>query len=159
MKFIKNYSLFILIVLIFLIDRISKFLIINEANNLGQNEIFNSKFLNFELIWNKGIAFGLLSFSSSTIYNFISLVIFFVIMIIIFLLFRAKKNEKLFLTLILGGAIGNLYDRIIYKSVPDFIDFHVNNFHWFIFNIADIFITLGVLGLIFTEIFFKKNEI
>ena len=159
MKFIKNYSLFILIVLIFFIDRISKFLIINEANNLGQNEIFNSKFLNFELIWNKGIAFGLLSFSSSTIYNFISLVIFFVIMIIIFLLFRAKKNEKLFLTLILGGAIGNLYDRIIYKSVPDFIDFHINNFHWFIFNIADIFITLGVLGLIFTEIFFKKNEI
>ena len=159
MKFIKNYSLFILIVLIFFIDRISKFLIINEANNLGQNEIFNSKFLNFELIWNKGIAFGLLSFSSGTIYNFISLVIFFVIMIIIFLLFRAKKNEKLFLTLILGGAIGNLYDRIIYKSVPDFIDFHINNFHWFIFNIADIFITLGVLGLIFTEIFFKKNEI
>ena len=158
MKFIKNYSLFILIVLIFFIDRISKFLIINEANNLGQNEIFNSKFLNFELIWNKGIAFGLLSFSSSTIYNFISLVIFFVIMIIIFLLFRAKKNEKLFLTLILGGAIGNLYDRIIYKSVPDFIDFHINNFHWFIFNIADIFITLGVFWLILVELFKKKDE-
>ena len=159
MKFIKNYNLFILLITTFLLDRISKYIIINKVNSSGENKIFNSEFLNFELIWNKGIAFGLLSFSSYTIYNLISLIIFLVILIIIFLLFKSKKKEKLFLTLILGGAIGNLYDRIIYKSVPDFIDFHINNFHWFIFNVADIFITLGVIGLIFIEIFFKKNEI
>ena len=159
MKFIKNYNLFIVLIFIITLDRISKYIIINKVNSSGENKVFNSEFLNFELIWNKGIAFGLLSFSSHTIYNLISLIIFLVILVIIFLLFKSKKIEKLFLTLILGGAIGNLYDRIIYKSVPDFIDFHINNFHWFIFNVADIFITLGVLGLIFIEIFFKKNEI
>ncbi len=157
-KFIKNYSLFLIFASIFFLDRITKYFVVNQVNNLGRNNIFETKYLSFELIWNKGIAFGLLSFSSNTIYNFISFVIFFVILILTFLLFKSKKTEKLFFTLILGGAIGNLYDRIIFKSVPDFIDIHFNNFHWFIFNIADIFITIGVLGLIFTEMLLKKND-
>ena len=157
-KNIKNYSLFLIFASIFLIDRATKYLVIYQVNNLGVNNLYNSKYLNLELIWNKGIAFGLFSFSSNIVYNFVSLIIFFVILILLILLFRSKKNEKLFFTLILGGAIGNLYDRIIYKSVPDFIDFHFNNFHWFIFNIADIFITIGVLGLVFIEMFFKKND-
>ena len=157
-KFIKNYSLFLIFASIFFLDRITKYFVVNQVNNLGRNNIFETKYLSFELIWNKGIAFGLLSFSSNTIYNFISFVIFFVILILTFLLFKSKKTEKLFFTLILGGAIGNLYDRIIFKSVPDFIDIHFNNFLWFIFNIADIFITIGVLGLIFTEMLLKKND-
>jgi len=158
MKFIKNYNLFIVLIFIITLDRISKYIIINKVNSSGENKVFNSEFLNFELIWNKGIAFGLLSFSSHTIYNLISLIIFLVILVIIFLLFKSKKIEKLFFTLILGGAIGNLYDRMIYKSVPDFIDFHINNFHWFIFNVADIFITLGILFMVTIELFNKENK-
>ncbi len=154
----KNLSLLILFLIIFFLDRISKFLVLDKVNRIGENKIFSSTFINFELIWNKGIAFGLLSFSSEFIYNFVSLIIVFVILLIIFFIFKAKNYEKFFFTMILGGAIGNLYDRIIYKSVPDFIDLHINNFHWFIFNIADIFITLGVLSLICSEILIKKND-
>ena len=117
----------------------------------------NQKFLNFQLIWNEGIAFGLLSFENDFIYHSISLLITLIILILIIMLIKSKNVEKIGFALISGGAIGNLFDRIMFKSVPDFIDFHVNNFHWFIFNIADIFITIGVLWLILAEFFVKKK--
>ncbi len=154
----KNISLLIFLIIIFLFDRISKFLIINKVNETGQNKIFSSTYINLELIWNNGIAFGLLAFPSNFIYNILSSIIFIIVLILIYFILKAKSYEKLFLTMILGGAIGNLYDRLIYNSVPDFIDLHINNFHWFIFNIADIFITLGVLSLICSEILIKKND-
>ena len=142
---------------LFLIDRVSKILIIKKSQEIMGGEIFSSRFINFELIWNKGIAFGLFSSDSGVFYQLISLSIIFIVMILIYFITKSKGFEKFGFILILGGALGNLFDRIFYKAVPDFIDLHINNFHWFIFNIADIFITIGVICLILVEIFFKKK--
>lgn len=152
----KNLISFFIVISIFLIDRISKIWIINKNFENNQNEIYFSKYLNIELIWNKGIAFGLLSFDKTSFYHIITIIIFIVILILMFLITKSFGMEKYSYTLISGGALGNLFDRIFYKEVPDFIDFHINDFHWFIFNTADIFITVGVLCLICIEVF-KKN--
>ena len=155
----KNLIIFFSIVSIFFIDRISKILVISKSEKLNQNEIFSTKFINFHLIWNEGIAFGLLSFSNSSTYQIMTLFILLVILILIFYMLKTDMiNEKIGFILIFGGAIGNLFDRFFYSAVPDFIDLPINNFHWFIFNIADIFITTGVLWLILTEIIFKKKH-
>ena len=155
MKFInfkKNIIINLIIVIsIFLIDRISKIYVIKLDNNFNGAEIFSSNFLNIYLIWNEGIAFGLLSMADSELYNFISILISLIILVIIFMIFRAEGIKKFALLMILGGAIGNLYDRIIFGAVPDFIDFHIGNFHWFIFNFADVFITVGVFFMILIE--------
>ena len=155
----KNLIIFFSVVLIFFIDRISKILVISKSEKLNQNEIFSTKFINFHLIWNEGIAFGLLSFSNSSTYQIMTLFILLVILILIFYMLKTDMvYEKIGFILIIGGAVGNLFDRFFYSAVPDFIDLHINNFHWFIFNIADIFITTGVLWLILTEIIFKKKH-
>ena len=158
----KNYYFDILILfLIFILDRFSKIYVIylSEKNNYSQ--IFSSKFLDIHLIWNEGIAFGLLSFSETYFYNLISTIIAIIIFILFIMIIRGKGLKKLLLISILGGAIGNFYDRLVHKAVPDFIDFHINDFHWFIFNIADIFISIGVFFMILYEIIdnnSKKNE-
>ena len=138
--------------LIFLLDRISKIYIINLDKKLSGSEIFSSKFINITLIWNEGIAFGLLSFDQNNLYNLLTLLIIIVIFIIGWMTVKSHGFKKYSLIMILGGAIGNLYDRIFFKAVPDFIDFHIGNFHWFIFNFADVFITLGVFFMILLEI-------
>ena len=146
---------FVIIFLIFLIDQVSKYYIINVFE--FQNEaIYLSSFLNLQLIWNEGIAFGLLSFENDLYYNSITFVIIIVISILLFLI-KNDDQYSYFYSMIVGGALGNLIDRIRYSSVPDFIDFHISNFHWFVFNIADIFVSLGVICLIVAEIFFNKN--
>ena len=148
---------FLLIFLIFLTDQISKYYIINIFKS--QNEaIYLTSFLNLQLIWNEGIAFGLLSFEKDLYYNLITFLIVLVILILLFFI-RSHDQYSYYYSIIIGGALGNLMDRIRYSSVPDFIDFHIFNFHWFVFNIADIFITLGVICLIVAEIFFNKNKI
>ena len=147
---IKNN--FIIVLLIFFFDRISKIFVINLDDKLLGSEIFSSKFLNISLIWNKGIAFGLFSFSEKLIYNSLTIVILIIILIIIFMTIKSEGLKKYSLLMILGGAFGNIFDRIFYKAVPDFIDFHYENFHWFIFNVADIFITLGVIFMILLEL-------
>ena len=148
----KNFYINLsLVILIFLIDRISKIYVISLNKKFLGSEIFSSKFLNIYLVWNEGIAFGLFSFDHVSMYN--SLTIFIVIIILfIFLMLKHSEGLKRYsLIMILGGAMGNVFDRIIYKGVPDFIDFHINNFHWFIFNVADIFITIGVIFVISLE--------
>ena len=152
-----NISLFS-IIFIFLIDRISKFYIINLSQKNFDNELFISKYLNIVLIWNDGIAFGLLSSKENYLYNLISLIIIIIILILFYLIYKSKNFKKFSYILVTGGALGNVFDRILYKSVPDFIDVHFNGFHWFIFNIADIFITIGVICLIYDEIFIEKTE-
>ena len=155
----KNYYFDILILfLIFILDRFSKIYVIylSEKNNYSQ--IFSSKFLDIHLIWNEGIAFGLLSFSETYFYNLISIIIAIIIFILFLMIIRSKGLKKLLLIFILGGAIGNFYDRMVYKAVPDFIDFHINDFHWFIFNIADIFISIGVFFMILYEIIDNNSE-
>mgnify|MGYP001245300081 CR=1 FL=1 len=156
-KIKKNIFFISLFFSIFLLDRISKILIINQVENIGNNKIYDSKFLNLELVWNKGVAFGLFSFSSSNFYNLMTFIILIVILIIIYFFIRTNKIEKLLFLIIFSAATGNLYDRIVYNSVPDFIDIHVNNFHWFVFNVSDIFITIGVIGLILNDILLNKK--
>ena len=123
------------------------------------SEIFTSKFLNISLIWNDGIAFGLFSFTDRFYYNILTSIILIIILVIFFMLPKSEGLKKYSLLMILGGALGNVFDRIFTKAVPDFIDFHVGNFHWFIFNVADIFITIGVIFMILIEIFDKKIKI
>ena len=148
---------FILVLSIFLFDRLSKIYVIYLDSKSFENEIFVSKFLNITLIWNQGIAFGLFALKAN-LYNILTSIIILIILIIIYILFRSKGFKKYSLIFILGGALGNLYDRIYYKAVPDFIDFHIGEFHWFIFNIADIFITVGIIFMINIEIVENQNS-
>ena len=152
-KFLINFSI---ILTLFFIDRFSKLYVINLDKELLGSEIFSSKFLNIHLIWNKGIAFGLFSFSETYFYNLISIIIAIIIFALLIMIIRSEGLKRFLLIFILGGALGNFYDRLIYKAVPDFIDLHIGNLHWFIFNIADIFITIGVIFMIILE--FKNNK-
>ena len=148
---------FIIISLIFFIDRISKNYILKIAEQESLVDIYINSYLNFYLIWNKGIAFGLFSFDQNLIYNLITLIIVVISFVIIILIIKTNGIERYLFTLVFGGAISNLYDRIYYKAVPDFIDFHIAEYHWFVFNVADIFITLGIVSIILIEVL-KKNK-
>ena len=154
-KVIKKENLYFLLIilLIFLSDRYTKNTIINKFN---ESTYYINDFLNFDLMWNTGIGFGLLKFDSSIIYDLISTLIAGVIIFLILLGLKSEKFDKIIFSLIVGGAIGNFYDRLIYKAVPDFIDFHLESFHWFTFNVADIFITIGVILFLIEGIFIKK---
>ena len=151
------YLNFIIILSIFILDRLTKFYVIYLDKINSSPELFSSKFLNIYLIWNEGIAFGLFSFNENNLYNFLTLFILIIIFIILYMISKSSGFRKYSLLMILGGALGNVFDRIIYKAVPDFIDFHVGNFHWFVFNVSDIFITLGVIFLIYEEILVKDK--
>ncbi len=153
------YSMIVLF--IFLADRISKLYILSILENLGYVDIDINSYINFILVWNSGIGFGLLSFDQSSIYNLITILIIFINLFIVYLIIKSKDYKVYFFLVILGGSLGNLFDRIYYSAVPDFIDISYNGYHWFIFNVADIFISLGIFCLIFVEFlnYKKKNEI
>ena len=149
----KFFNISLLVpVFIFTLDRISKIYVINLSKNTSDIELFSSKFLNITLIWNEGIAFGIFSSIHGYWYNLLTIVIFLITIVILIMSIQQDGPQKYFLLIVFGGALGNLYDRIFFKAVPDFIDLHVGDFHWFIFNIADIFITFGVIMLILWEI-------
>ena len=150
----KNLICILIIVLSFLFDRISKIKIINYQ--LNNNSIYINDFINLDLVWNTGIGFGLFSSNSNLIYNSLTVIIGGVIIFLIYLIIKSTFIDKILFSLILGGALGNFYDRIIYFAVPDFIDIHYQSFHWFTFNIADIFISIGIISLITKELFLKK---
>ena len=154
----KNITSLIIVFIVFLSDRISKYIILKLSQPLGELNISVTSFLNFHLIWNNGIAFGLFSFEQDFYYNLFTLLIITITSIIIWLSFKAEGLEKISYLMIIGGSLGNIFDRIFYSSVPDFIDISINNFHWFIFNVADIFITIGVILLIILEFFKKKKS-
>ena len=155
----KSFYINILIIFfIFCLDRISKEYVINLNNNNFGKELAISKNLNISLIWNEGIAFGLFSFDKSNLYNYLTVFIGLVILFLIYLALVTVNYKKYFLLLIIGGALGNFCDRVLYSAVPDFIDFHIANFHWFTFNVADIFITLGVIFMILFEFTDTSNK-
>ena len=151
--FNKNFYIsFSIVALIYFIDRLTKILVIQlDKKSLG-SDIFNSAYLNIVLIWNKGIAFGLLSFDQSNLYNILTVFISIIVVILIAMSLKSQGFKRYLLLMIVGGALGNLHDRFFSKAVPDFIDFHVGNFHWFIFNVSDIFISIGVIGMIIIEL-------
>ena len=151
----RNLLPIILILLIFFLDRYSKSQILT---NFDEKSFYINDFLNINLLWNTGVGFGLFSTNSNTFYNFISLLIFSIIVILIYMVLTSDKNDKIIFSIIIGGALGNFYDRIYYKAVPDFIDLHYNNFHWFTFNVADIFITIGIIFFLMKETLIKRKK-
>lgn len=157
--FKKNFFInFILVLTIFGLDRITKNFVISQSKINLSNDLFLSNYLNISLMWNEGIAFGLFAFDESFFYNFITILIIIVIIIVFFMILKNKGYKKYSLILILGGALGNLYDRIFFGAVPDFIDFHIGDFHWFVFNVADIFICIGVIIMILSEFMVTKTS-
>jgi signal peptidase II len=157
---LKNFYLNLVIILIvFIFDRATKLYVLKIAEVETSVDIYIAPYLNLFLIWNKGIAFGLLSIDGSIIYNSITILIGLIIIAILFMILKNNNIQRYFLALIAGGALGNFYDRIIYTAVPDFIDLHFYGFHWFVFNVADIFITIGVFCLILVELFFNNKNI
>ena len=156
----KNFYIsLILIILIFILDRVSKVFIIYLTDKNLVTEIFSSRFLNISLIWNEGIAFGFFSFNQEYLYNLLTLIILLVVCIVLVMIIKNEGYKKYALLMIFGGAIGNLYDRVFFKAVPDFIDFHIGEFHWFIFNVADIFISIGVFFMILLELIDNNDRI
>tara|TARA_B110000438_G_C15524990_1_gene525917 strand:- start:104 stop:574 length:471 start_codon:yes stop_codon:yes gene_type:complete len=149
---------FFLILVIFFLDRISKFYLLDLQNSGVDIDFYIFPFLNFYLIWNTGIGFGLASMEANVYYHILTSIIILVNIALIFILIKSKSIYSYFIALIIGGSLGNLFDRIYYYAVPDFIDFHFGNYHWFLFNVADIFITLGIIGLIFIELFKKEKK-
>ena len=155
----KNFYINLITILsIFILDRLTKIYIIYLDKINSGSELYLSKYLNIYLIWNKGIAFGLFSLDEKIFYNYLTIFIFIIIVLILFWIIKSKGIQKYALLMISGGALGNLFDRIFYRAVPDFIDLHINNFHWFIFNIADIFITIGVSLMILSEFIVKGRH-
>ena len=154
----RNISSLIIIFIIFFLDRVSKYVILNLSQPLAELNFSVTSFLNFNLVWNNGIAFGLFSYDQNIYYNVITSIIILVTSTIIWFAFKSKGLEKISYLMIVGGSFGNIFDRLYYSSVIDFIDISYNNFHWFIFNVADIFITLGVIILIVLE-FLKIKKI
>ena len=150
----KNLYFFIIIFSIFFLDRYSKNVILSDFSD---SVLYLNDFLNFDLVWNTGIGFGLFSTDSTLFYNLITLLFGLVVLILSFIGLQMEKGEKIVFSLIIGGALGNFYDRIFFKAVPDFIDIHYGNVHWFTFNVADIFITFGIICLIIREMFVKSN--
>ena len=149
---------FLITLLIFSLDRVSKIYILNIAETSGNVDIYVNSFLNFILVWNKGVGFGLLSFDQSKIYNLITILIIIINLILIYLAITTKNIRVYFFLLILGGSLGNLFDRLYYTAVPDFIDINYRGYHWFVFNVADIFITLGIICLIIAELLNYKQK-
>ena len=148
----------IIILTIFLLDRATKIYLI-DLQALGTDiDFYINSLLNIYLVWNTGIGFGLISLESNIFYHILTLIIFIINLTLIFFLTKSKGSNAYLFAIIIGGSLGNLFDRLYYNAVPDFIDFHIGSFHWFIFNVADIFITVGIIGIIFTELF-KNNNI
>ena len=156
---LKNlYLNLVVILIVFIFDRITKLYILKLAEVEASVDIYITSYLNLFLIWNKGIAFGLFSIDGIIIYNFITIIIGLIIIAILFMMLKDNNIQRYFFALIAGGALGNFYDRIVYTAVPDFIDLHFYGFHWFVFNVADIFITIGVFCLILVELFFNNKN-
>ena len=149
---------FLITLLIFTLDRISKIYVINIAETYGKVDIYLNQFINIILVWNTGIGFGLLSFEKQFVYNLITLIIVLVNFVILYLGVKSSNFKGLIFFVILGGSLGNLFDRLYYSAVPDFIDLNYNDFHWFIFNVADIFITVGIICLICAEFLDYKKK-
>ncbi|MDB9698987.1 signal peptidase II [Candidatus Pelagibacter sp.] len=153
------YLNLVIILIVFIFDRITKLYILKLAEVEALVDIYITSYLNLFLIWNKGVAFGLFSIDGSAIYDFITILIGLIIIVILFMMVKSNNIQRYFFAIIAGGALGNFYDRIVYTAVPDFIDLHFYGFHWFVFNVADIFITIGVFCLILVELFFNNKNI
>tara|TARA_Y100001970_G_C14025564_1_gene745844 strand:- start:310 stop:780 length:471 start_codon:yes stop_codon:yes gene_type:complete len=147
----------IIILFLFCFDRFTKMYLINLESTGTEIDFYIFPFLNFYLVWNTGIGFGLVSLEANVYYHILTTIIVLINLALIFFLIKYKGMYSYLIAIIIGGSLGNLFDRIYYYAVPDFIDFHIGNYHWFTFNVADIFITIGIIGLILMELLYKKK--
>ena len=147
----------IIVIAIFLFDRVSKIYLLNLQTNGINIDFYVNPFLNFYLVWNTGIGFGIASMELSIYYHLLTFIILLVNIMLIFFLIKSKGIYAYLFALIIGGSLGNLFDRLYYYAVPDFIDLHLGDYHWFVFNVADIFITIGIIGFILSEFLMKKK--
>ena len=157
-NFKKSLFYSFIVIVIITLDRLSKLYVLNLAEIEQQVDIYIFSYLNLYLIWNTGVGFGLFSSDQSFYYNLVTIIIFIINILILIMIFKSNIYRKFLLLMILGGSLGNLFDRLYYSAVPDFIDIHYENYHWFVFNVADIFITTGIIGLILFELF-KKGKV
>ena len=157
-NFKKSLFYSFIVIVIIILDRLSKLYVLNLVEIEQQVDIYIFSYLNLYLIWNTGVGFGLFSSDQSFYYNLVTIIIFFINILILIMIFKSNIYRKFLLLMILGGSLGNLFDRLYYSAVPDFIDLHFGNYHWFIFNIADFFITAGIIGFILVELL-KKEKI
>ena len=149
----------IIVLIVFFVDRASKIYLINLQASGTDIDFYILPFLNFYLVWNTGIGFGLISLETNTFYHILTAIIAAINFALIIFLIKSKGIYVYLIAILIGGSLGNLFDRIYFYAVPDFIDVHFGNFHWFIFNVADIFITTGIIGLILIELFKKKGKV
>ena len=156
-NFLKSLFYSFIVIVIIILDRLSKLYVLNLAEIEQQVDIYIFSYLNLYLIWNTGVGFGLFSSDQSFYYNLVTIIIFFINILILIMIFKSNIYRKFLLLMILGGSLGNLFDRLYYSAVPDFIDIHYENYHWFVFNVADIFITTGIIGLILIEVLKKEK--
>ena len=147
----------IIIFIVFFLDRATKIYLLNLQANGTDIDFYINPFLNFYLVWNIGIGFGLATMETNIYYHILTTIIVFVNIGLVYFLTKSKGIYVYLLALIIGGSLGNLFDRIYYYAVPDFIDLHLGNYHWFVFNVADIFITVGIAGLITAELIRKEK--
>ena len=149
----------IIILAIFFLDRLTKIYFLNLQASGTDIDFYINFFLNFYLVWNTGIGFGLVSLDASISYHILTFIIVIINIGLIYLLINSRGIYAYLISIIIGGSFGNLFDRIYYYAVPDFIDLHLGKYHWFIFNVADIFITIGIIGLIVSELVKKEKTI
>ena len=148
----KIYLSLSIIIISFSLDRFTKLYVIKNFIQNDFKDQFINEYLNLTLTWNKGIAFGFLQ-SDTIFYHLVSSFILLIIVFVIYLIFKSRvASEIICFSLIIGGALGNFFDRIYYNAVPDFIDLHYENFHWFTFNVSDICITFGIILLLIFDI-------
>ena len=157
-KLIKLLISIVFLIFCFALDRSSKIYILNILNNEGQVDFYVNQYLNIYLVWNKGIGFGLFSSESEIFYNIVTSIIIIINLIILYMALIEKNLRSFFLIMILGGSLGNLFDRIYYRAVPDFIDLNYEGYHWFVFNVADILISIGIICLILSEFLIYKSS-
>ena len=153
----KKLAIFYIAVAIFILDRLSKYYILQLSNTVEKLDIPITSFLNLNLVYNRGIAFGLFAANDTFYYNIITFIIITITLVVLLMALKTSGVERFSFSMIFGGSLGNIFDRLYYSAVVDFIDIHINNFHWFIFNFADVFISIGVILLIFFEVIKKKT--
>lgn len=152
----RRYLIFLIVPVVFILDRWTKLLIMEHLSPGGSTHV--TSFFSIVYVENYGGVFGLLSRYefARTIFTYLPLLIV-TILIVVLIVYRIAFAKRLALVSILAGAVGNIYDRVLYGSVVDFLDFYYGVHHWPAFNVADIAITFGICLWLFLELFHAKK--
>lgn len=140
------------------IDQATKWFTLDHVQTIGQPVPLTS-FLNLTIAWNRGVSYGWFSASSETgKWLLVGLGSFLCFVLLNLMAGASRQTHRYAYALILGGAIGNIIDRLNYGAVYDFIDFHLNTWHFYTFNMADAFISLGVFVMVCDYLFYSETK-